>query len=218
MPDSDTPSVRIDPPWQKALFDKTLSAFLLLATLPVSLLIAGAILVGGLLRMEDRGPVFHTEVRVSQGRPFRLPKFRILTVRAVRDDLTVPGRTPKDVENAPGNLTRVGSLLKKTGLDELPQLWSVLAGDMSLVGPRPKPVPEYEEELARGIDRRRVLRAGLTGPVQVMKGTVRTLDQEVAADVAYVGLHRAGHPWRLLAEDLRILGRTVRVLLRMTGE
>jgi lipopolysaccharide/colanic/teichoic acid biosynthesis glycosyltransferase len=218
MPDSDASSVKIDPPWQKVLLDKALAAVLLLATLPASLLIAGAIVVGGLLRTEDRGPIFYAEVRVSQGRPFRLPKFRILTVRAIRDDLTVPGRTPKEVENTPGNLTRVGALLKKIGLDELPQLWSVLAGDMSLVGPRPKPVPEYDDELARGIYRRKVLRAGLTGPVQVMKGTVRTLEEEVAADMAYVDLNRAGRPSRLLAEDLRIVGRTVRLLLRMTGE
>jgi lipopolysaccharide/colanic/teichoic acid biosynthesis glycosyltransferase len=218
MPDNEASSVAIDPPWQKVLFDKTASALLLLATLPVSLAIVGAILVGGLIEAEDRGPVFYREIRVSRGRPFRLPKFRILTARAIREDLRLPHRTPKDVENTPGNLTRVGALLKKTGLDELPQLWSVLVGDMSLVGPRPKPLPEYEDELARGIHRRKVLRAGLSGPVQVMKGTARTLEEEVAADMAYVELNRAGHPWRLLAEDLRIVGRTVRVLLRMTGE
>lgn len=218
MPHREASPVGIDPPWQKIVLDKAVSALLLVATLPVSLVIVGAIVLGGLLRTEDRGPVFHSEVRVSQGRPFRLPKFRILTARAIREDLGRPGRTPKDVENTPGNLTRVGALLKRTGLDELPQLWSVLVGDMSLVGPRPKPVPEYEEELARGIYRRKVLRAGLTGPVQVMKGTRRTLEQEVAADMAYVESSRAGRPWRLLAEDLRIIGRTVRVLLRMTGE
>lgn len=215
---SEAPPGSIGPPWQKVLFDKVVSAVLLLATLPVSLMIIVAISVGGLLRTEGRGPVIYRETRISQGRPFCLPKFRILTARAIREDLCRPDRTPKDVENTPGNLTRVGALLKRTGLDELPQLWSVLVGDMSMVGPRPKPVPEYEEELARGIRRRKMLRAGLTGPVQVMKGTVRTFEDEVAADMAYVELNRSGRPWRLLAEDLRIIRRTVRVLLKMTGE
>lgn len=208
--------VRLPP--AKIVLDKLLSGLLLVLTLPVSLLIVAAELLDAALTPEDRGPLLHNEMRVSQGKPFKLHKFRIIKVAALRRDLEERGLTPKEVENAPCNLTRVGKILKKTGLDELPQLVNVLLGDMSLVGPRPKPVPEYEAEVSRGIYRRKVIRAGLTGPVQVMKGTERTGDEELAADDAYIAVHRTGSTRRVLATDLAILARTVKVLLKMPGE
>lgn len=206
----------IPAPAAKVVFDKTLSAVLIVVTLPLSGLISLAILVEALLFPGARGGLFHLEVRVSAGRPFNLYKFRILKAggeRAIKS-----GAVPKDVENDPANLTGVGWALKKFGLDELPQLFCILGGAMSFVGPRPKPVAEYNLEIERGLDFRARLRAGLTGPVQVMKGTSRTEDDQVRADLAYAELLKRGGQLRILAFDIKIVLKTLQVMLKATGE
>jgi lipopolysaccharide/colanic/teichoic acid biosynthesis glycosyltransferase len=203
-------------PWPKRAFDKAFAALALLVTLPVSLGIAAAILLEGLARRPHAGPVFHRETRVSEGKPFRFLKFRIFTARAAAE--IERGAMPKRVENDPRNLTGVGRLLKKTGLDELPQLWHVLEGHMSLVGPRPAPLAEYEKEVAAGIFRRKAIRAGLSGPAQLMKGSQRTRDGEILADLRYVDHFRHETPGKLLVRDLRLVRRTLGAMLKMAGE
>lgn len=153
---------------------------------------------------------------MSAGRPFTLYKFRILT--PLGEQQVKAGANPKHVENNPINLTRVGAILKKIGLDELPQFLNVLTGDMSLVGPRPKPLAEYEEEIERGNRFRAQLQAGLTGPTQVLKGTVRTNDDALRADLNYADLLRRGSQLQILAYDGKTLLKTVRVLFRAAGE
>ena len=206
----------IAPPVAKILVDKLLGGILLVATSPIWLLISIAIVVEGLASPASRGGLFHTEVRVSAGRPFTLYKFRILK-RAGEDEIKA-GSKPKDVENTPHNLTRTGWILKKIGFDELPQLLCVITGRMTLVGPRPKPVREYQDELAFGHIFRAQLRAGMTGPSQAMKGTSGTAEDRVAAEFAYAELMQRG-PWpRILAADFKTLMKTVLVVLRATGE
>jgi lipopolysaccharide/colanic/teichoic acid biosynthesis glycosyltransferase len=153
---------------------------------------------------------------VSAGRPFTLYKFRILTPAAEKAIKT--GAMPKHVENTPGNLTVVGAVLKKIGLDELPQFLNVITGKMSLVGPRPKPPAEYKAEIECGNAFRAQVQAGLTGPAQVLKGTVRTGDDSVRADQEYAELLRKGSQRQILAYDAKTLLKTVRVLFRATGE
>jgi lipopolysaccharide/colanic/teichoic acid biosynthesis glycosyltransferase len=198
------------------VLDKTLSAALIAVTSPVWLAILFAIAVEQSLSRRARGGVFHTELRVSGGEPFRLYKFRILTSEG--EEMVRSGARPKAVENDPSNLTRVGSLLKKIGLDELPQLLHVFSGTMSLVGPRPKPVREYHEELERGHVYRAHLRAGLTGPTQVLKGTDPRTRHDVEDEFAYLELLQRGSEWDILRTDLAIIRGTVKVLLRATGE
>lgn len=198
------------------VLDKTLSAALIVVTSPVWLAILFATSVEQALSRRARGGVFHTELRVSGGEPFRLYKFRILTSEG--EEKVRSGARPKEVENDPSNLTRVGSLLKKVGLDELPQLLHVLSGTMSLVGPRPKPVREYHEELERGHVFRARLRAGLTGPTQVLKGTDPNTRPDVEDEFAYLDLLQRGSEWDIFRTDVAIIRRTVTVLLRATGE
>lgn len=200
----------------KLVLDKLLALVLLIVTAPVVLLIALAVKVGGLTDRRDRGPVFYLEQRVSEGRPFNLVKFRIFRLEAVEQIRA--GRITKDIENAPENLTRIGRVLKKYGVDELPQLYPILKGEMSFVGPRPKPVREYERELGNGVYRGLIARAGLSGPAQILKGTVRTYEQEVATDYDYIEKCRT-LPWRkLLRLDLSILCATLRVLSKGPDE
>lgn len=204
------------PPPSKILLDKTLSGLLILLTSPLWVVIAVAITVESLISRRARGGLLHTEVRVSAGEPFELHKFRILTP-AAEEEIRAGGR-PKQVENDPHNLTRVGAVLKKIGLDELPQLLLVLSGTMTLVGPRPKPLREYHEEIDRGHVFRARLRAGLTGPTQVLKGTDVENRPWIEDEFAYLELLEKGSQWEILLTDLRIIRRTVRVLLSATGE
>jgi lipopolysaccharide/colanic/teichoic acid biosynthesis glycosyltransferase len=200
----------------KVVFDKLLSGTFLVITFPLSLVIAAAITIENAICRSHRGGLFHSEVRISAGRPFTLYKFRILTPDG--EEQVKAGANPKHVENDPSNLTGVGALLKKIGLDELPQFVNIVTGKMSLVGPRPKPVAEYKEELERGNLFRAQLQAGLTGPSQVLKGTVRTADEALLADLNYAKLLRRGSQLQILAYDTRTLLKTVRVLFRAAGE
>jgi len=116
----------------KRLFDLAGAALGIILMLPLGLLICLCI------KLADGGPVFYRQVRVGRfGRPFRIWKFRSMVLEAERlgSSLT-PGEDPR--------ITRLGRILRKTKLDELPQLWNVLAGEMSFVGPRPE-VPRYVE-------------------------------------------------------------------------
>jgi len=138
----------------KRLFDLFWSALGLLLLLPVFLGIALAI------KLDDGGPVFFRQQRIGyRGRPFTMWKFRTMVVDAERrgGSLTV-GRDPR--------VTRVGYWLRKTKLDELPQLWNVLKGEMSLVGPRPE-VPRYVALYTE--EQRRVLELvpGITDPASI---------------------------------------------------
>lgn len=203
-------------PPSKLALDKVVSGLLLAFSAPVWVVIVAAQVLEAIVSPRARGPLFHTEERVSAGVPFRLYKFRILT-RHAEAEIRAGGR-PKAVENRPGNLTGVGAVLKRIGLDELPQLVHVLTGTMSMVGPRPKPVAEYHEQLALGNTYRAKLRAGLTGPTQILKGTDPATRRPDEDEFAYLELLESGAQLRILRTDLRIIARTVRVLLQATGE
>lgn len=168
-----------------------------------------------LLSRRDRGPWLYRERRVSRGRDFTLLKFRVLrrdVVSGIGD-----GEHARQYEADSANLTWAGRrVLKPWYLDELPQLFNVLRGDMSLVGPRPWPRDMVARQLAEGTDYRNRVRAGWTGPAQVQKGAVETAHY-TQLDVAYVDALRTWSGPRLVRYDLGILWRTVRVLARGEG-
>lgn len=211
---------RLEPvhlPWQKRAFDVVFALLCLLLTSPLSLLVLIAELLDAAIVLKDRGWPIYVETRISQGQPFHLRKFRILrapAIRAIRED----GVVPKVAENTPGNVTVIGRFLKKAGLDELPQFVSILLGDMSWIGPRPKPTAEYRVEVDAGLYRRAVIRAGLTGPAQLLKGTQRTAGDDLLVDLRYIEMVRTASGWRMLVHDLRLTWHTVLLMLKMTGE
>jgi Undecaprenyl-phosphate glucose phosphotransferase len=144
--------------FQKRIFDVAFSALILLLTLPLTLLIALAIKLSG------RGPVVFTQDRVGlNGRVFRMLKFRTMRVGSREE-----GDTRWTSDNDPRRTT-VGTFLRKTNLDELPQFFNVLKGDMSIVGPRPER-PYFVERFLEEFDRynaRHMFKAGITGWAQV---------------------------------------------------
>jgi lipopolysaccharide/colanic/teichoic acid biosynthesis glycosyltransferase len=146
-------------------------------------------------------PVLHTSRRAGRhGRPFVLLKLRTMTDQRDATGALLPDEA---------RLTRWGRVLRSTSIDELPQLWNVLRGEMSLVGPRPLPLaylPRYTPVEAR----RHEVRPGLTGWAQVHGRNAVAWDERLALDVWYVD-HRS------LALDLRILGQTVGIVVRRAG-
>ena len=202
-------------PAVKKALDKSIAVVLLPAAAPVAA-VAVILQLAGMVRFRgDRGPILYRERRISAGREFDLYKFRTLRRDAI-ERTRVAGTYARLAEADDANLTWAGRILKRWYLDELPQLLNVLAGDMSLVGPRPWPPPMVEAQRERGLDYRDRVVAGWTGPAQVQKdsGTkARTTD----LDVAYVEAVRSQSPLRLLATDAHILAETVRLLRRGQG-
>jgi len=178
-------------------FDVVSSALLLLLLSPV-LLVAALVIV-----LEDRGPVLYRQQRVGKdGDEFELLKLRTMVVGAERigAGLAVNAGDPR--------ITRVGRLLRRLSLDELPQLWNVLRGDMSLIGPRPTLAYQVERYTPR--QRRRLeVKPGITGWAQVHGRARLPWDERIELDVWYVE-HRS--PWL----DLQILARTPLALLTGT--
>ncbi len=204
--------------WQKRAFDIAFSLLLIVIFSPVIVLILLAITADGLLVPGYRGPLFLTEDRGSEGDIFHLPKFRIIRMDSFRRiRKTQKYQHIKPIESDPDNVTRAGAILKRFYLDELPQLFSILKGDMSFVGPRPWPLEPYYEELEKGIFRKRLIRPGLTGLVQANKG-VKGGPNEWALDFAYIGfMHAERSGWAKLAFDLRVLTHSTKTVSEGKG-
>jgi Undecaprenyl-phosphate galactose phosphotransferase WbaP len=196
----------------KRAMDIALALFLGLVALPLGLLIAAVV------RIDSPGPVLFAHTRVGRGRrPFRLWKFRSMAADA---DGTLEEYLERHPEQArewalthklreDPRVTRVGRFLRKTSLDELPQLWNVLLGDMSMVGPRPIVAEEIAKYGAAFGLYARVL-PGLTGLWQVSGRNDTGYTRRVELDTHYI------RNWSALL-DARVLLKTVRVMVHGRG-
>jgi lipopolysaccharide/colanic/teichoic acid biosynthesis glycosyltransferase len=202
-------------PGPKRVLDESISLVLLVVLSPLFAFLFVAMGLDMALRRSDRGPWLYRERRVSRGREFDLLKFRTLR----RDALAEMGADShaRMLEADESNLTWAGRrLLKPWYLDELPQLWNVIRGDMSLVGPRPWPPSMVANQAAKGLTYRNEFVAGWTGPAQVQKGVTEPAGY-AELDVAYVNACRAGPSLRVVRGDLVLLLRTVVVIARGEG-
>lgn len=204
------PSLRAQQLWVKRAVDLMAAGLGLLAISPLLTLIALAI------KLDSRGPVFFAQERVGRGgRTFRMLKFRTMRVGADAEKaklahLNTSGDTRLfKIPNDP-RVTRVGTLLRKWSLDELPQLFNVLRGDMSLVGPR----PFFESDLATYREHhfgRLGALPGITGLWQVSgRSSITDFEEVVRLDCEYI------HRWSLWL-DLEILLKTLPAVMRRTG-
>lgn len=203
-------------PAPKLILDKVLSSALLLALSPLFAFLFAAMGIGALLRPRDRGPWLYREPRISRGNEFALLKFRTLRRDVVAGiDPTLSHARLHEADES--NLTWAGRrLLKPRYLDELPQIWNVFRGDMSLVGPRPWPPTMVADQVAKGFTYRNEFIAGWTGPAQVEKGVTESAGY-AKLDVAYVEACRASGAWRIVRNDLALLRRTVAVIAKGEG-
>jgi lipopolysaccharide/colanic/teichoic acid biosynthesis glycosyltransferase len=196
----------------KRAMDVVIAAALLLALLPLFAAVAIAI------ALESRGPVFYRGERVGRfGNRFTMVKFRSMrancdaTPHALFVRTLLREGTKCELYKIPqdSRITRVGAFLRRTSVDELPQLWNVLRGDMSLVGPRPD-VAYAVEDYADWMHRRLDVKPGMTGLWQVSGRSRLSLLEMYQLDVNYVASAS-------LASDLRILVRTPSALLVRNG-
>ena len=188
----------------KRCIDVIVSAIGLIVTSPVMGLVALAV------KLESRGPVCYVQERVGRfGDAFRMVKFRTMVV-----DAEAGGPVWAAGEEDP-RMTRLGRFLRRTHLDELPQLFNVFSGQMSLVGPRPER-PYFIERLnlaVPGYDERLLIKPGMTGLAQVhyrYDASIADVKRKLRFDLLYVKR-------MCLALDLRILGWTVVVVLTGRG-
>jgi exopolysaccharide biosynthesis polyprenyl glycosylphosphotransferase len=192
----------------KRTLDITFSSIALIVAAPVMLGIAIAI------RMDSEGPTFYKAQRIGRkGRTFSCYKFRTMVQNADQLKADLEHMNERDsvlfkIARDP-RITRIGSVLRKYSLDELPQFYNVLKGDMSLVGPRPPMAAEVEQYDLAHLRRLDVL-PGITGLWQVEARQDPSFDSYISLDTAYV------ENWNLMM-DLRILARTVGVVLSGTG-
>jgi len=165
------------------------------------------------VKLDSPGPILHRQTRVTRGgRPFTMLKFRTMHPET-EEDLRRRGidtsRPFFKLEGEDPRITRVGRLLRRTSLDELPQLWNVLRGEMSLVGPRPLPIEQVRAN-AEVLAARHEVRPGLTGWCQVYGRSDLDAEESLRMDLFYI------ENWSL-ALDLLILARTALVVLRGEG-
>ncbi len=194
----------------KRSFDLVLGIAGLIVTAPVLIVIALTI------HLDDRGPVFFCQLRGGRGgTPFRMLKFRTLHARADEELSALFAALPTGdpmykISADDPHVTRIGRFLRRTSLDELPQLINVVRGDMSIVGPRPEDYRLVQRYDAEALSIRCGLRPGITGPMQVHgRGDLRFRER--------LDLEREYIENYSLVADVRILAQTVSVLMSKNG-
>lgn len=182
----------------KRLFD------LLLATTCIILLLIPIFFLSIIIFLTSKGPIIHWSDRIGKNdKIFRMPKFRSMHIGT-------PALATHLIKNPSSYLTPIGSFLRKTSLDELPQIWCIFKGDMSFVGPRPALYNQYDLIELRNKKGVYILTPGLTGWAQINGRDDISISQKVAYDVEY--LYR-----RSMKFDILILFLTFIKILKKTG-
>jgi exopolysaccharide biosynthesis polyprenyl glycosylphosphotransferase len=193
----------------KRVFDIVVSVVAIVALTPVWLIVPLVI------KADDRGPVFFRQTRVGKdGEKFQILKFRSMRVNAdaelkrLLEEQGTDGKPLFKVREDP-RITRIGAFLRKSSVDELPQLFNVLGGSMSLVGPRPQ-VPAEVALYDAQASRRLFVKPGITGLWQVNGRSALSWEESVRLDLSYA------ENWSMML-DIQILFRTVKVVLKRDG-
>lgn len=194
---------------QKRVFDIAVSSVALVVIAIVTIPVAVAI------KVTDGGPIFYRQTRVGRrGKLFKMVKFRSMVVNADELKADLAEQTGQQdrfifkMENDP-RITTIGRFIRRFSIDELPQFWNVLMGDMSVVGPRP-PLPEEVARYDQTYATRMLVKPGITGPWQVSGRSNLTAEESEALDVGYV------QSWSLLG-DIVLLLRTFGAVITRNG-
>jgi lipopolysaccharide/colanic/teichoic acid biosynthesis glycosyltransferase len=203
-------------PFPKLVFDKLLASFILICCLPIIIFMFLFNLIEGILIPENRGPLFFFYNGISHGKVFKKYKVRLIKVKYIDKELQKTGdwHAYKN-EWMPEARTNLGKIAKKFYLDEIPQFFNVLIGDMSIVGPRPLAIHHYERDMAQGNVPRTLIRGGLLGYGHIRKGT-----PEFGLPIyeyQYVDFYLKYSSLRLLGVDLYIIGKGILLMLKGGG-
>jgi lipopolysaccharide/colanic/teichoic acid biosynthesis glycosyltransferase len=207
----------VELPLVKRMFDIAGVLFLCLLFSPFILIIILIFVIEYIFCPDSRGPLFYSETRISKGLPFKLYKFRIFKTVSSRKYFQEHGFIQtKALEQDKNNLTFLGAVLKQIYMDELPQLYNVLKGEMTLVGPRPSNEVVTWEDGKNGKFQRYLFKCGLTGRFQAEKGGKLQKDQ-TESDMEYILFCKNSPGWKIIFNDIKILCETVLTVLRAKG-
>jgi lipopolysaccharide/colanic/teichoic acid biosynthesis glycosyltransferase len=200
----------------KVLFDKLIAILVLIFSLPIFLILKIAFIIEGILIPENNGPMFFYYNAVSAGRI--IPKYKIRLIKMAFIDKEAAKNhdwIAYSAEWSPQSRTYIGRFVKKFYLDELPQFYSVLIGDMSIVGPRPLSVLHYERDLKQGNITRYLLRGGLLGLGHINKGTAEMGNPSY--EYEYVDEYLKRSSFGLLLLDLWVIWKGILVIVKGGG-
>jgi lipopolysaccharide/colanic/teichoic acid biosynthesis glycosyltransferase len=203
-------------PLLKLIFDKVMATLILVACSPIILFLFIFNLIEGLLIPENRGPLFFYYNAVSHGKVFRKWKIRLIKEKYIDKELQKTGdwHAYKN-EWMPEARTHMGAFVKKFYMDEIPQFYSVLKGDMSIVGPRPLAIHHYKRDLEQGNTVRKLIRGGLLGYGHVRKGTAEFGKPVYEFEYVYRYIH--GSQWGLLKTDLYVIIKGILLMIKGGG-
>lgn len=199
----------------KRAFDVVWATMLLVVMSPFVIVFLIAIKSEQILRGRPFDPFFYREIRMSQGQPFQLLKFNIFKYERILAERAQGGVIHTKGYERNGGILKTGWCLKQIYMDELPQLFNILKGDMSMVGPRPLNPEALQISLDQGNTAKILLPAGLTGHQQSQK---QLRGMGVQLDAEYVKVYSEGSWYQLLLFDIRILLRTIRFVLKAQGQ
>lgn len=197
----------------KRIFDIVGATIGLMCIAPVLAVVYVSYFMEGIFSRDAKGPVIYGYKAMVCGREFRKFKIRVTKGNIVERKAWKDGvheKLPTEWEKK--NLTATGRIVKKYFLDEIPQIFNVLRGEMSLVGPRPLSCAHYMRDLSRGNVERSLLKGGIFGPTHVRKGTPDF--SKVELDYEYLREYMTRKAFPLMWIDLKIIGRGIGMILR----
>ena len=203
----------------KRLTDILISGMLIILCIPVFIFIFVVMSINMIICPEDRGRFFFREKRISRGKPFSILKFRMVK-QNIAEKAIQTGTCIRDFEDNLDQLTWTGKkILKNRYMDELPQLFNIFKGDMSLVGPRPLAIPLVNAQINNGIFFRNQIIAGWTsiGQIQYKGVIIDSSCNREDLDQQYVDFCKSHNQWQIWCFDMWVLFRTIRVLIEGKG-